>query len=186
MHLQESCSCCIKLAEAIPMAFHQQSESLAKPLLASMTHQHSRVRVACLKVSSSHHHIARVLRYLNSTVSYIFCASVAPGKNWSSRDKVTVKPLTGALLNIVTCVCYTVYLCGTFDPPMHCSIHVIECTWLQLAVRIALNPSLVPRLLPMPKRSLGTRLLEPRFFHSGFCLAALEGKIWNGKHNNTL
>ena len=50
LFLQESCNCSIKLAKAIPATFHQQSESLAKPLLSSMTHQHSRVRVACLKV----------------------------------------------------------------------------------------------------------------------------------------
>lgn len=38
------------VAEACPAAFHQQSESLAKPLFVSMTHQHSKVRLACVKV----------------------------------------------------------------------------------------------------------------------------------------
>ena len=110
LHLQESCSCCIKLAEAIPMAFHQQSESLAKPLLTSMAHQHSRVRVACLKVRSSHHHIARILRYLNSTVSYIFCASVVPanqGQNWQGESHCET-PLRSFAQHSYTCMLYSV------------------------------------------------------------------------------
>lgn len=40
----------MKLAAAIPATFNQQSESLAKPLFQSMTHQHSKVRLACVKV----------------------------------------------------------------------------------------------------------------------------------------
>lgn len=42
--------CSMKLARAVPATFHQQSESLAKPLFVSMTHQHSKVRLSCVKV----------------------------------------------------------------------------------------------------------------------------------------
>ena len=48
--LQESCRCVVGVAEACPPVFHQQSESLATPLFRSMTHQHSKVRTACVKV----------------------------------------------------------------------------------------------------------------------------------------
>ena len=41
---KESCKCAAKLAKAIPEYFQEQSESLIKPLLMSLTHQHSRVR----------------------------------------------------------------------------------------------------------------------------------------------
>ena len=51
--MQESCICASRLAKAIPAVFHQQSESLAKPLLVSMTHQHSKVRTAALKVKKT-------------------------------------------------------------------------------------------------------------------------------------
>lgn len=46
---KESCVCCSKLAQSIPHVFHQESELLAKPLLQSMAHQHSKVRSACVK-----------------------------------------------------------------------------------------------------------------------------------------
>ena len=52
--MQESCICCSKLAKAIPALFHQHSETLAKPLLKSMVHQHSKVRVASIKVITSY------------------------------------------------------------------------------------------------------------------------------------
>ena len=42
---KESCKCACKIAKAIPEHFHQQSESLIKPLTESISHQHSRVRV---------------------------------------------------------------------------------------------------------------------------------------------
>ncbi|XP_064394922.1 dynein axonemal assembly factor 5-like [Halichondria panicea] len=54
---KESCQCTSRLADAIPVAFHQQSESLSKPLFQSMTHQHSKVRLACIKALGS------VIRY---------------------------------------------------------------------------------------------------------------------------
>lgn len=43
---KESCQCASALSNAIPENFHLQSESLIKPLLTSISHQHSRVRVA--------------------------------------------------------------------------------------------------------------------------------------------
>lgn len=39
-----SCSCTSIIAKAIPEYFHTQSESLVKPLLMSIAHQHSKVR----------------------------------------------------------------------------------------------------------------------------------------------
>lgn len=46
---KESCQCASTLAMSIPENFHQQSESLIKPLLHSISHQHSRVRVAVVE-----------------------------------------------------------------------------------------------------------------------------------------
>ena len=46
---KESCKCAAHLAKAVPEAFHMQSESLIKPLLMTITHQHSRVRVAAIE-----------------------------------------------------------------------------------------------------------------------------------------
>ena len=69
--LQESCICCSKLAEAIPATFHQQSETLAKPLLKSMVHQHSKVRVACIKVSFLILFISRFIQRLGIVGQYL-------------------------------------------------------------------------------------------------------------------
>lgn len=41
---RESCQCASKLAKAVPQYFHMQSETLIKPLLLSITHQHSKIR----------------------------------------------------------------------------------------------------------------------------------------------
>ena len=41
---KESCKCASKIAKAIPQYFHMVSETLIKPLLMSVTHQHSRMR----------------------------------------------------------------------------------------------------------------------------------------------
>lgn len=43
---KEACKCASILAKSVPEHFHLQSESLIKPLLHSISHQHSRVRVA--------------------------------------------------------------------------------------------------------------------------------------------
>jgi dynein assembly factor 5 len=45
---KESCQCASKLARSIPQHFHMQSESLIKPLLQTISHQHSRVRVTTI------------------------------------------------------------------------------------------------------------------------------------------
>ncbi|XP_022193296.2 dynein assembly factor 5, axonemal isoform X2 [Nilaparvata lugens] len=44
-----SCECAAELGKAIPMEFHYQSESLIKPMLQALGHQHSRIRVAVIK-----------------------------------------------------------------------------------------------------------------------------------------
>ena len=46
---KESCHCASALAKAVPEFFHMQSETLIKPLLISISHQHSRVRVDVIK-----------------------------------------------------------------------------------------------------------------------------------------
>lgn len=42
---KESCRCASRVAKTIPEHFHQRSESLIKPLMTSISHQHSRVRI---------------------------------------------------------------------------------------------------------------------------------------------
>ena len=42
--------CVIPVAQQNPVAFYRQGETLVKSLLKGMTHQHSKVRVECLKV----------------------------------------------------------------------------------------------------------------------------------------
>ncbi|XP_075231279.1 dynein axonemal assembly factor 5 isoform X2 [Lycorma delicatula] len=46
---KESCECAADLSKAIPQHFHMQSESLIKPILLVMYHQHYRIRVAAIK-----------------------------------------------------------------------------------------------------------------------------------------
>lgn len=46
---KESCKCACKLAKAIPEYFQMTSESLIKPLLLTITHQHSKVRVIVIE-----------------------------------------------------------------------------------------------------------------------------------------
>ena len=46
---KESCKCAALLAKTVPEHFHLQSEALIKPLLLTMTHQHSRVRVTAIE-----------------------------------------------------------------------------------------------------------------------------------------
>ena len=48
--LQASAMCVILVAQQNPVAFYRQGETLVKPLLKGMTHQHSKVRVESLKV----------------------------------------------------------------------------------------------------------------------------------------
>ncbi|XP_069124070.1 dynein axonemal assembly factor 5-like [Argopecten irradians] len=46
---KESCKCAAKFAKAIPEYFQMMSELLIKPLLMTITHQHSRVRVIVIE-----------------------------------------------------------------------------------------------------------------------------------------
>ncbi|XP_072168625.1 dynein axonemal assembly factor 5-like [Diadema setosum] len=54
-----SCTCTCKLARSIPQHFHLQSESLISPLLQTISHQHSKVRVQVIYT------IGDVLQYGN-------------------------------------------------------------------------------------------------------------------------
>lgn len=44
-----SCYCASRIAKAIPEYFHSQSESLIKPLLLSISHQHAKVRAIVIQ-----------------------------------------------------------------------------------------------------------------------------------------
>ena len=46
---KQSCYCSSLLAKTIPEYFHAQTESLVKPLLMSITHQHSKVRTLVIE-----------------------------------------------------------------------------------------------------------------------------------------
>ncbi|XP_051790072.1 dynein axonemal assembly factor 5-like [Erpetoichthys calabaricus] len=50
---KESCRCAASYAECIPEHFHMQSESLIKPLMQTISHQHSRVRVAVIMATGT-------------------------------------------------------------------------------------------------------------------------------------
>ena len=56
---KESCKCTCLIARSIPEHFHLQSETLIKPLLHTISHQHSKVRVQCVYT------IGDVLQYGN-------------------------------------------------------------------------------------------------------------------------
>ncbi len=56
---KESCKCTCLLARLIPQHFHLQSETLIKPLLHTVSHQHSKVRTQCVYT------IGDVLQYGN-------------------------------------------------------------------------------------------------------------------------
>ena len=45
---KESCVCASLLARTVPQQFHMQSESLIAPLLITISHQHSKVRIAAV------------------------------------------------------------------------------------------------------------------------------------------
>ncbi|XP_078521034.1 dynein axonemal assembly factor 5 [Lissotriton helveticus] len=48
---KESCKCASSYAKSIPEHFHMQSESLIKPLMQTISHQHSKVRVAVIQTT---------------------------------------------------------------------------------------------------------------------------------------
>ncbi|XP_005997023.1 dynein axonemal assembly factor 5 [Latimeria chalumnae] len=50
---RESCRCAADYAKCIPEHFHMQSESLIKPLMKSISHQHSKVRVAVIQATGT-------------------------------------------------------------------------------------------------------------------------------------
>ncbi|XP_030068430.1 dynein axonemal assembly factor 5 [Microcaecilia unicolor] len=50
---KESCKCAALCARSIPEHFHIQSESLIKPLMQTISHQHSKVRVAVIQTTGT-------------------------------------------------------------------------------------------------------------------------------------
>nr|XP_046271608.1 dynein axonemal assembly factor 5-like [Scatophagus argus] len=50
---RESCKCTVNLAKCIPEHFHMQAESLVKPLMQTIAHQHSRVRVSVIEATGA-------------------------------------------------------------------------------------------------------------------------------------
>ncbi|XP_068100704.1 dynein axonemal assembly factor 5 isoform X2 [Hyperolius riggenbachi] len=50
---KESCKCAVNYAKSIPEQFHMQSESLIKPLMQTISHQHSKVRVAVIQTTGA-------------------------------------------------------------------------------------------------------------------------------------
>ncbi|XP_072337666.1 dynein axonemal assembly factor 5 [Scyliorhinus torazame] len=48
-----SCECAAKYAKCTPETFHMQSESLIKPLMQTISHQHSKVRVAVIQATGT-------------------------------------------------------------------------------------------------------------------------------------
>ncbi|XP_043945620.1 dynein axonemal assembly factor 5 [Protopterus annectens] len=50
---KESCKCAEMFAKSIPEHFHMQAESLIKPLMQTISHQHSKVRVAVIRTTGT-------------------------------------------------------------------------------------------------------------------------------------
>ncbi|XP_030591867.1 dynein assembly factor 5, axonemal [Archocentrus centrarchus] len=50
---RESCKCTVNFAKCVPEHFHMQAESLIKPLMLTIAHQHSRVRVAVVEATGA-------------------------------------------------------------------------------------------------------------------------------------
>ncbi|XP_055507606.1 dynein axonemal assembly factor 5 [Leucoraja erinacea] len=50
---KKSCECAAKYAKLTPETFHMQSESLIKPLMQTISHQHSKVRVAVVRATGT-------------------------------------------------------------------------------------------------------------------------------------
>uniref|UniRef100_A0A8C1EMS0 Dynein axonemal assembly factor 5 n=1 Tax=Cyprinus carpio carpio TaxID=630221 RepID=A0A8C1EMS0_CYPCA len=50
---KESCKCVISVAQSIPDHFHLQAQSLLKPLLQTISHQHSQVRVSVTQATGA-------------------------------------------------------------------------------------------------------------------------------------
>ncbi|XP_052375470.1 dynein axonemal assembly factor 5 [Oncorhynchus keta] len=50
---RESCKCTVHFAKSVPEHFHMQAESLVKPLMQTVSHQHSRVRVSSIEATGA-------------------------------------------------------------------------------------------------------------------------------------
>ncbi|KAL6102916.1 dnaaf5 [Pungitius sinensis] len=50
---RESCKCTINFAKCVPEHFHMQAESLVKPLMQTVSHQHYRVRVSVIHATGA-------------------------------------------------------------------------------------------------------------------------------------
>ncbi|XP_042361506.1 dynein axonemal assembly factor 5-like [Plectropomus leopardus] len=50
---RESCKCIVNFAKRVPEHFHMQAESLVKPLMQTIAHQHSRVRVSVIEATGA-------------------------------------------------------------------------------------------------------------------------------------
>ncbi|CAI5675436.1 unnamed protein product [Oreochromis niloticus] len=48
---RESCKCTVNFAKCLPEHFHMQAESLIKPLMLTIAHQHTRVRVSVIEAT---------------------------------------------------------------------------------------------------------------------------------------
>lgn len=62
---KESCRCTSKIAKAIPEYFHMQSESLIKPLLLTITHQHAKVRTLVVETIGKKKHHSVIFMVIN-------------------------------------------------------------------------------------------------------------------------
>ncbi|XP_066498127.1 dynein axonemal assembly factor 5-like [Hoplias malabaricus] len=50
---RESCKCVVQFSRSVPDHFHMQAESLVKPLMQTLSHQHSRVRVSAIEATGA-------------------------------------------------------------------------------------------------------------------------------------
>uniref|UniRef100_UPI003AAF52D3 dynein axonemal assembly factor 5 n=1 Tax=Centroberyx gerrardi TaxID=166262 RepID=UPI003AAF52D3 len=50
---RESCKCTVRFAKCVPEHFHMQADSLVKPLMQTIAHQHSRVRVSVIEATGA-------------------------------------------------------------------------------------------------------------------------------------
>uniref|UniRef100_A0A669EYT5 Dynein axonemal assembly factor 5 n=1 Tax=Oreochromis niloticus TaxID=8128 RepID=A0A669EYT5_ORENI len=50
---RESCKCTVNFAKCLPEHFHMQAESLIKPLMLTIAHQHTRVRVSVIEATGA-------------------------------------------------------------------------------------------------------------------------------------
>ncbi|XP_057716949.1 dynein axonemal assembly factor 5-like [Corythoichthys intestinalis] len=50
---RESCKCTVNFANCVPEHFHMQAESLVKPLMQTIAHQHSKVRVSVIEATGA-------------------------------------------------------------------------------------------------------------------------------------